>query len=124
MANELTMSGSVKFAKSGTSVLVDFGTIQMDVAGSQYIHMVQSVPTSEEAINLGTGGEIAAGGMFCARNLSTTNFVSIRQATGAADLVRLDPLDFCIFRLDDDATAPFWIADTAACEVEYLIIEP
>lgn len=120
MANEITAKASITFTKSKATVTMDIGTLQIDVTGSQFIHNVQSVGTSEEAILLGDAG---AGGMCFMINRDATNFVSIRQGTGASDLIRLDPLEFAFFRLDDDATAPYWIADTAACEVEYVLIE-
>jgi hypothetical protein len=48
--------------------------------------------------------------------------MEIRADTGVADLIRLEPGDVCLFRVTDDAT-PYGIADTAAVEFEYLLIE-
>jgi len=84
------------------------------------LHKVASIGTSEEALDLGDCG---TGGWFMAKNLDDTNFVSIRQGTGASDLIRLRAGEVCLFRLDADATAPYIIADTASVDVEYLLLE-
>ena len=120
MANEGTVKISLSFAKSGVTDSVDGGTIKFNVAGTSSLHNVQKVGTSEEAITLGDSG---AGGYMLLINRDSTNFVEIRQATGAADLIRLLAGNIACFRLSPDATAPFAIADTAACDLEVFLIE-
>ena len=64
---------------------------------------------------------MGGGGYFIGRNVDSTNFIEIRPNTGVADLVRLEPGDWCLFRITDDAT-PYAIADTAACVLEYVVV--
>jgi hypothetical protein len=78
---------------------------------------VQSVGTSEEAILL---GDVAPGGYWFVQNMDATNFVELRQATGAGDFLKLLAGEWAIFRTSADATAPFAIADTGACNVRFL----
>ena len=120
MANEITLKASLKFEKDSTNETLDAGTVQITVSGSQMLKHRQSVGTSEEAITL---GDISAGGYVMAINRDSTNFVKIRSGTGATDLIRLKAGEVALFRLDTGATAPFAIADTAACEVEFFLIE-
>jgi len=120
MANELTVTISLSYEK-GNDLIEFTKTVQSDVAGDNTLRHVQNIGTSEEAITL---GDVSAGGYWLFYNLDSTNFVEIRQATGIADLIRLDAGDITIFRLTDDATAPFGIADTAAINLLVIGIDP
>ena len=120
MANEATIRASLTFEKGGTSVTLSLGPIDRDVAGTEHMWQRQSIGfAAEEAIYL---GDVAAGGYFCAINRDATNYVDIRANTGVADLVKLLPGDFCLFRLASDAV-PYAQANTAAVPLEYLAIE-
>lgn len=120
MANEGTVKCSLSFSKNGVSDSVDSGSISFNVSGTNVIHNVQSIGTSEEALVLGDSG---AGGYCFLLNRDTSNFVEVRQGTGASDLIRLKAGEVACFRLSPDATAPFAIADTAACDLEVFLIE-
>lgn len=122
MADELTLSGlRIAFTKTNCpSVAFNASSITVDVAGTQVYDNVQSVGTAEEAILM---GDVAAGGYMYVQNMDPTNFVSLRQATGAANFIKLLAGEWAIFRLSADATAPFAIADTAACNVRFLRID-
>lgn len=119
MANELTLSVEFAYAKGVVSKEVKVANLRVTVTGTKLVDQVQNIGTSEEAIDI---GDVSPGGYMFARNLDSTNFISIRQATAASDLVRLDPGECALFRLDDDATAPFAIADTAACDLEFILL--
>lgn len=119
MANELTVNASLKFVKGSTSLFFQLLDDLVTVSGDRFVWQRQSVGTSEEAIGL---GDIATGGYFLAINRDTTNFVSIRQATGGTNFIRMNAGEGCVFRIHASSAAPYWIADTAACEVEYLLI--
>jgi hypothetical protein len=56
------------------------------------------------------------------RNMDVTNFVKIRAGSGLTDLIKLKPGEFALFRLMTGIT-PYAIADTAACDIEFCIIE-
>jgi hypothetical protein len=120
MANELTIRASLSFEKDGTSVQLALGPTNFDVAGKNHLWNRQNVGfAAEEALLL---GDVAAGGYLIAKNRDATNYVEIRPNTGVADLVRLKPGDFCIFRLADDAV-PYVQANTAAVELEYIVVD-
>lgn len=117
MANELTLSGlTIAFSKSNCPP-VNFSptSISPTVAGTQWMDNVQLIGTSEEAILL---GDVAAGGYCFFQNMDATNFVTIRAASGAADLVKLLAGEWCVFRMA--ASAPFAIADTGSCNLRCL----
>lgn len=119
MADELTLGGlTVAFAKSGSpSVSLTAGTLTIDVSGAQVMDNVQNIGTSEEAILL---GDVAAGGYWFVQNLDATNFVELRSGTGATDFIKLLAGEWAIFRTSADATAPYAIADTGACNVRFV----
>lgn len=121
MASEITLNVSMRFVKGGTDIMPAFAqALARNVAGNNWIWNRQTIGTSEEAILLGDAG---AGGYFIAINRDATNFLSLRQASAAGNFVQLIAGDVCAFRLSPNATAPFAIADTGACELEYVLIE-
>lgn len=120
MANELEISCRLKYSKGDVEVDTGNKSFKVDVSGDNVISHVQQVGTSEEAITL---GDVAAGGWCMAENLDATNYVEIRQGTGIADLIKLKAGEACIFRLPSDASAPYAIADTAACNVRFWIFD-
>lgn len=118
MANELTLSASLKFVKGVKNASFGKSGIQLDVAGKNYALKTQTIGTSEEAIAL---GDVATPGYILVYNSDSTNFVSIRSGTGAANLVKIPAGGVALF--DCEASAPYAIADTAAVDIEYLLVE-
>ena len=121
MANELVMSLHLRATLSSGQVLeITKSYTTIDVAGARGLDTVQSVGTSEEAIQL---GDLAAtGGYVYLENLDATNFIGVRQGTGATDLIKLLAGDWCVFRIHGSSTAPFAIADTAACNLRIVLL--
>ncbi len=119
MANELTITISLTYERGKTKLSVQENNLQVDVTGDLAIQHVQNVGTSEVAIDL---GGVTAGGYMFARNLDSTNYVEIRSGTSATDVIRLKAGEVALFRLSADSTAPFAIADTAAVDLEYLLL--
>jgi hypothetical protein len=123
MADELTLRIYLSYVDSSTGDEYKWPHSEeftIDVTGTQWISHVQEIGTSEEAIEL---GEIATGGYFIAKNLDDTNFVEIRPGTGETDMVKLLPGESCLFRFSGDAAAPYAIADTAAVQLKYFLLE-
>jgi hypothetical protein len=118
MADELTLSLTARLSKGSLSKSFSSGRLSIDVTGTNVIDNVQAVGTSEEVVNI---GEAAAGGYLIAQNLDTTNYVEIRPNTGVADLVKLKAGEVAMFRTAADAV-PYAIANTAACNVRFIII--
>lgn len=122
MANELTVSASLRYSKNGVNIdSDDFGAagVQIDVTGTEILRHVQLVGTSEEALYV--GADIGTPGYVLMKNLDPTNYVSVRAASGVADLIKLSPGEIALFRLQ--STAPYVIANTAACRLAYIVIE-
>ena len=118
MANELTIAASLKFVKGTVNRSFSKAGVQLNVAGKNYTHKTQTIGTVEEAIAL---GDVVTPGYILVFNSSTLNFVSIRSGTGAANLVKVPPGGVALFSCE--AAAPFAIANTAAVDIEYLLIE-
>lgn len=118
MANEILIGASLSFAKSGDSDVMA-GNATVTLNGSKHLHQRMTVTTTELALQLGA---VTAGGYLFIRNADPTNYVQVKAATGATPLVRLKAGEFCLFRLDAGATAPFIQANTASCDVEYLLL--
>lgn len=89
------------------------------------IKFIQNIGTSEEALELGDITPRYA----ILKNLDPTNFVSFRVATGGANALRMSADTsgngkggVIMFEFGAGMTAPFLIADTAACDVEVLLV--
>lgn len=120
MANEIGVSASLLVLKGNHQDGLDASGLSFNFTGTRALHNVQNVGTSAEALVL---GEIAAGGWCLMRNLDVSNYVQVRGASGQTPLARLGPGEVALFRLDATATAPTVQANTAACDLEYLVLE-
>jgi|SRR2546428_930067 len=117
MANEITLSGSLSYSKNKAKASLS-GTQTADVTGDHYMQGVQDVGTVEESISKGDIGTIG----FCAfRNADSTNFVQVGAASGSYSL-KLKPGEFA-GPIRWNGTAVYAKADTAAVELEYLLVE-
>lgn len=116
MANEITYSISLSFTKAtAKDSLGSSGNIS--VSGSKFVHAVQSIGTSDEALGI---GEITTPGVVMARNIDSTNYVEL-GADGTNYVVKLLAGESAFFRID--GTAIHAKANTAACLVEFLVID-
>lgn len=121
MANEITHSSSLSFLKDGVSGnTMAVARSQYTVTGYRYFRQVQSVTTSEAALQLGS---LASLGWCFMKNLDATNFVQVKTATAGALMLKLKAGESAVFRFGSGVTAPFIIADTGTCKVEYMIVE-
>jgi hypothetical protein len=119
VANELTISSSLNFVKSGRSVGLQRNGIQADVTGLDYVKQTQNIGVTEEALDL---GDISTNGWVMFVNRSASYEIRIRAASGAADLISMLPGEHAgPFRLK--AAAPYAIAITGAAQLEMLLIE-
>ena len=125
MANEFDMSFSINYdSKIGPEFTVALANILRTQSDKRHVHHLMSVATAEEAIPL---GELTAPfGLFVAVNWDETNYVEVRlPGTGAGnDTNKIPPLCFLITWMGSDVSAPYIIANTAACKVEYWLWMP
>lgn len=118
MANELTLAASLKFVKGNTNVSFAKSGVRIDVTDKNYTSKTQAVGTSEEALSL---GDVATPGYILIFNKDSTNYVSVRSGTGAANLIKVPAGGVALFNCE--ASAPYVVANTAAVDIEYLLIE-
>lgn len=121
MANELSLTGRLVFNKGNVSISLAKQGLSVTVTGTNFSSGLLNVTTSETAIPFGS---VATPGWALLKNHDSTNYVELRPATGVADLIRMNAGEFAgPFRFAADCTAPMLIANTATCEVEWLLIE-
>lgn len=119
MASELKITINLEYAKGNASVSKQVNNLGIDVSGTVVASGVQAVGTSEEALGLNGA---TTGGYLYMKNLDDTNFLELRSGTGATDVVKLKAGEAALFRLSGDSSAPFVIADTAECDLEYVLL--
>jgi hypothetical protein len=119
VANEVQVAGSLRVSKGGTSEALDIGPLSLTLTGTRILHNRQNVGTSEEALAL---SEVVPGGWLLVINRDASNYVQLKTATGGTAFARLLAGEFCLLRLDSGLSAPFVQANTAACDIEYVIL--
>ena len=122
MANELSYSAAFTFQKGNLKELAEsFVGLVSTISGGVVYHNAPSVGATEEVLAL--GDVTAAKAFFCFYNTDDTNYVEIRSATGASnDILYVPPRGVCMGFFGTDITAPYAIANTAACVLEYWLI--
>jgi len=115
MANELTTSISLNYAKGNVSARVE-AVKQVDVATERALDVTQVIGTSEEQAAL---VDVASVKRFYVRNLDDTNFVEVGVATGVYP-IKLAPGEDALFQ--PNVNALFLKADTAACLVRIVAV--
>lgn len=123
MSQEVTVQASLSFTKGSVSQKnLSITGLRADVAGTNFVQQTQTIPTTAggTAIKLGS---LASVGWFFIKNNDPTNFVEILNAVSGAVLLKLLPGEFACGRFHTTVTAPAALADTAACQIEYLIVE-
>ena len=117
MANELSLRATLVFSKGGAKVNRS-ESISVTVTGDAFSHDVQSVGTTEE--ELAQGAELGTPGYVLLYNLDSTNYVEVGSTTGVYD-IKLKAGEIALYR--HNSATLYAKANTAACLVEYVIIE-
>ena len=119
MANEITVTASLSFTKGGiTQTFAGLAAATFDFTGTEWIFIQANVAASEVALDYGS---ISTAGWFLFKNLDATNYVALRPGTGVADFAKVEAGEICLCRLA--GTTVFTEANTAACDVQYLLLE-
>lgn len=122
MADEASIVCSLSFTKNSMTEPVKVGgPFTVTVSGNVVSSGVVSVGTSAEAVPV---GEVTSPGYLWVHNLDSTNYVKIRVSTGAtvyfsrvlAGKQAVIPLD------PTDAAAPYWLANSSACLVHFVLL--
>ena len=116
MANEITVSATLRYAKAkaAASLATSFTASQ---TGDKYEAGIQQIGTTEEAVQQGDIGTIC---YIAVRNMDATNYVEFGAVT-AQYTVKLLPGEGAVVPWKRSALLAK--ANTAAVEVEYLLIE-
>lgn len=120
MADELTVDLKLSYRGATMSSAVTRQVVQalLSASGGHYQSGILTVTTSAIAIPLGS---VTTAGYGYFKNLDDTNFIKIRAGSGGTDVVKIKPLESAVFRLASNS--PYAIADTASCNLEYMIVE-
>jgi hypothetical protein len=117
MANEISISLSIRVSKGGAKDSRS-ESFQVDMSGDAFTHEIQQVGTSEE--ELAQGADLGTPGFILVKNLDSTNYVEVGSTTGVYD-IKLKAGEAAIYR--HNSATVYAKANTAACNVEYILIE-
>jgi len=117
MANEITITTSVKCANGSLSETWQPGTLQVDQATARVDGRVQAIGTSAETLDIGS--DLATAGYAFVQNLDATNFVELGP-TAVAMLLKLKPGEHQIVRFT--TTTIHAIADTAPVDLLFRVL--
>lgn len=125
MANEITtqFQATVKNTNYVQTVQADVSSIQkmFDQATVGCHGSIVSVGTSEEDMPV---GDVGTNGFLFIKNLDATNFVKYGPKSGGSmiEFGRLKKTEWTWLRLAPGVTLR-WVADTASCKVQMLLLE-
>lgn len=121
MANELTVSGGFVYAKNNVNINESSGSVLVTVTGNgQNARKGYSAPTTDTALPLGS---VTTPCWLFIMNNDPTNFVTLKRAVAGATISKLKPGQFCLLPLDPGITAPSTQSDTAACSIDYALLD-
>lgn len=118
MANEISIFGGMTLDNTKVDASKDFNLSTITQNAERYHCDVQNIGTSEEALGLGS---ISTVGYCIFHNCDATNYITIGK-TGANDIIKLKAGEW-VGPVRLGTNAPYAIANTAACELEYIIFE-
>lgn len=122
MADELTFSASMAFAKGNIDVSFGKSGLTVTISGGDYVKKTQITATTPgAALNLGS---ITTPGYFLGYNTDSTDDILISFGTGGSNTVKISPGKIAMFEFDDtDAANPFVMASANTPVLEYLLVE-
>jgi hypothetical protein len=123
MANEIQVTAQLQYTNSAANIaqkLLQITAQNFSITGKNYNAGTATVGTSAAAIPLGGLGSI---GWCIFKNNDATNYVQLKTGTGGTVFAQLMPGEVALLRIDPSVTAPAWLAHTASCEVEFLMLE-
>ena len=117
MSNELKIVTSLVFSKGGAQTVARYSD-SVDVTGDAYTRGIQSIGTSEEQVV--QGAELGTPGFVILKNLDDTNYIEVGSTTGVYD-IKLKAGEVALYR--HNSATMYAKANTAACLLEYTIVE-
>jgi hypothetical protein len=127
MSNPITAQAQLQYNNSaGINVSMpptSFDTANVAITGSHFIQATMSVPTTSGGTAIPVT-DLANLGLACFQNLDPTNYIDLLSAASGTAFARLLPGDPpFLFRFNPGITAPAALAHTAACNLQYMILE-
>ncbi len=124
MANEINFSASLTINKPtimSSAISRTITSLVRNMTGTSYVQDTMTVTTAELAIPMGL---VTLPHWAFFNNLDPTNYIQIYYATGqvASAFIRLLAGDCAFLPMETTITAPFAKANTASCQMEYLIV--
>lgn len=121
MADEIKLTVKGKVANGSYKTDWNLGQLSITQSAVGAASGVQAIGTSAENI---AGGDVSTPGYLFLKNLDSTNFVEVGKDVSASfeKLIKLQPGEEAVFRVADSTTIQLK-ADTAACDVMYLLLE-
>lgn len=115
MANELRITNSLAYSKSGIN-MSRYITQSVTISGTPSLHNVQNIGTGDETLDL---GDVATNGYILLVNLDATNYITM-GADGSSYPIKLKAGESGCFRWNGAAIHAK--ANTSACNLEYVLI--
>ena len=121
MANEITLTGTASVSNGNFKFTWRPGSLSVDQTNGLVSGGVQTIGTSEETVSI--SGDLTSYGYMFVRNLDDTNFIEIGpDSTGIVDFIKLLAGEWGIFPIKGGITVKAQ-ADTAACNLEYYVLD-
>jgi hypothetical protein len=117
MANEIKYNLSLSVNKGGVKTERQESN-SIDMTGESITHSVQEISTDGEV--LVEGDVLGTVGYVYIKNLDSTNYVTVGSHATSNHAIKLKAGEACLFRA---AGSVYVQANTAACNVEYIVIE-
>jgi hypothetical protein len=112
----------LNLAAAGVSAQLQTAGLSVAMSGSKYEQGIMAVPTTSGGTAIPVSALANLGyAMFV--NMDPTNYVQLLSAASGTVLIKLLPGDVALFRFDGGITAPALLAHTAACNVQFVILE-
>jgi hypothetical protein len=118
MANELEITGTMKYSKGGVKSELALSS-RVNISGSKVTELVQNIGTGSEAIEL---GDLSSPGYIIIENLDSTNFVTIQAAVDGTSMITIPAGEFA-GPVKLASSAPAARADSAAVNIRILAIQ-
>lgn len=121
MSDELKTRIQLTHTANGRVTSIDTNNLVATTGAGRVIEGVQNIGTSAELIEI---GDIPSDSVFTGyfRNLDATNFLVLSQSVdGTSPFAKLRPGASALIPLS--VTAVYAMADTAACNLEFCLIE-
>jgi hypothetical protein len=115
MASELSLTIAFSYTKNGITLSKSFSG-NVTISGNYPIENTASIGTADETLAL---GDVSTPGWLYAKNLDSTNYITL-GADGSSYFAKLKPGEPLLQRWNGAAIHAK--ANTAACDLEYLLL--